>query len=426
LMCFLLNTKTMEKHFRIVAGLFLIILSESGFTQDTLNPGKILTFQELVAAIDQNPSLLAFDEKMKSYEAYSQSAKSLDPPKITSGFWMYPYSQRQNGGSLMIGAEQMIMSPSKRKAEQKYMAGMSSVEQTMKDFEKQDMLAEAKKIYYEWIVLEKKKRTLKESEEILNLMIRSAEIGYTYNQNLLSRVYKAKSELYTIQNMQIMVENEIKQMNVELNILMNINKELTYKIDTTYRVANYDLLPIDTATLKANRSDIKNIDESIRLFNLQSDFILSKRKPDFGVQYAHMQGMNGMQNQFNLMGMVTIPIAPWSAKGYKASLKGIQYESSYLNLKKEAIINETIGRLQKLKAEIGSKKRQVEMYEKNIIPALEKNFNASLISFEHMKEDMFMTIDAWVTLKMAKLEYLNLLGELLKLQADYERQIEKK
>ncbi|MFL5729222.1 MAG: TolC family protein [Cytophagaceae bacterium] len=416
----------MEKYFRIVTGLFLIILSESGFTQDTLNPGKILTFQELVAAIDQNPSLLAFDEKMKSYEAYSQSAKSLDPPKITSGFWMYPYSQRQNGGSLMIGAEQMIMNPSKRKAEQKYMAGMSSVEQTMKDFEKQDMLAEAKKIYYEWIVLEKKKRTLKESEEILNLMIRSAEIGYTYNQNLLSRVYKAKSELYTIQNMQIMVENEIKQMNVELNILMNINKELAYKIDTAYRIANYDLLPIDTTALKANRSDIKNIDESIRLFNLQSDFILSKRKPDFGVQYAHMQGMNGMQNQFNLMGMVTIPIAPWSAKGYKASLKGIQYESSYLNLKKEAIINETIGRLQKLKAEIGSKKRQVEMYEKNIIPALEKNFNASLISFEHMKEDMFMTIDAWVTLKMAKLEYLNLLGELLKLQADYERQIEKK
>jgi hypothetical protein len=42
-----------------------------------------------------------------------------------------------------------------------------------------------------------------------------------------------------------------------------------------------------------------------------------------------------------------------------------------------------------------------------------------------MKEDMFMTIDAWMALKMAKIEYLDLIGELLKLQASYERQIEK-
>jgi len=65
------------------------------------------------------------------------------------------------------------------------------------------------------------------------------------------------------------------------------------------------------------------------------------------------------------------------------------------------------------------------MYEKHLIPALEKNFHTSLIAFEHMKEDMFMTLDALAALKMARLEYLNILGQLLKSQAEYEREIEK-
>jgi len=405
-------------------------MSVHASSQDTLST-KVLSLQEVIFAIDKNPSLLAFDEKIKSYGAYSQAARSLDPPKITTGFWMYPYRTsndpmvQQNGGSLMIGAEQMIMNPSKRKAEQRYMNGMSSVEQTMKSFEKQDLIEEAKKVYYDWLILEKKLVTLKESEELLNLMIKSAEIGYTYNQNSLSRIYKAKGELYNIQNMEVMIENDIRQMNIELNTLMNLNKEVTYKIDTSYTIYNYETMPVDTSVLRSNRSDIKNIEESIALFNLKRSFELSKKKPDFGIQYAHMQGMNGMPNQFNLMGMVTIPIAPWSSKSYKANLAGINYETTSLHFKKQAIINESAGRLHKLKTEIASRKRQVEMYEKNILPALEKNFNTSLISFEHMKEDMFMTIDAWMALKMGRIEYLDLLGQLLKLQADYERQIEK-
>jgi cobalt-zinc-cadmium efflux system outer membrane protein len=115
---------------------------------------------------------------------------------------------------------------------------------------------------------------------------------------------------------------------------------------------------------------------------------------------------------------------PWAAKGYNANIQGIKFETASLNRKKEAVLNKAIGKLEKTRSQISSKKKQVDMYEKNIIPALQKNYNASLIAFEHMKEDLFMTIDAWQTLKMAKIEYLNLLGELLNMQVEYERQIE--
>lgn len=432
----------MRNFLNILLAIFL--MSGKSFSQilpDTVNHGKkVMTLQEIISAVDKNPTLRAFDERINSYNAYSKAARSLEAPKITSGFWMTPYpgssmksnnmnngmdQGNPNGGSLMIGVEQMIMNPAKRKAEQKYMLGMSNVEQTMKSFERQDMIEMAKKNYYEWIILKKKLKVLVESEELLNLMIKSGEINYTYNQGNISRIYKAKSELFNIQNMQIMTKNEIRQMNIELNTIMNIDKSTVYDIDTTYSLINYDALPMDTTEIVKNRSDIRNIEESVRLNSLRNNFELSKRKPDFGIQFAHMNGFGSMPNQFNLMGMVTIPIAPWSSKGYKANIEGIKFETSYLKLKREAIINETAGKIQQLRVEIINKRKQVEMYEKNIIPALEKNYNTSLISFEHMKEDLFMTIDAWMALKMARIEYLDLLGQLLKMQAEYERAIEK-
>jgi hypothetical protein len=222
----------------------------------------------------------------------------------------------------------------------------------------------------------------------------------------------------------IMTRNEIRQMNIGLNTMMNIDKTTIFEVDTNYRIENYDILPIDTNLIRANRSDVKNIDESVKLYALKNKLELSRRKPDFGIQYAHMNSFGNMPNQFNLMGMMTIPIAPWSSKAYKANIEGLEFETKALNYRKQTIINEAAGNLEKLKYEIANKKKQVQMYEQNLIPALEKNFNASLIAFEHMKEDMFMTIDAWMALKMARIEYLDLLAGLLKLQAAYEREME--
>jgi cobalt-zinc-cadmium efflux system outer membrane protein len=421
-------------YFILLLSTCLLVKTSAQKTDSVAGSQDILTLQAVLTAIDSHPALLSFDEKINAINAYAKGARSLEPPKISAGLWMFPYSKPENNmdgtpsenrGAVMIGIEQMIMNPGKRKAEQTYMEGMSSVEQTMKAYDRQNMVEEAKKMYYDWLILKKKLTVLKISEGLMNLMVKSAEIGYTYNQNQLSRIYKAKSELYNIQNMLLMTENEIKQMNIALNTMMNIEKTKVFEVDTNYTIQNYEDLPIDTLQLRTGRSDIRNIDASVKLFSLKKDLELSKRKPDFGIQYAHMNNIGNMPNQFNLMGMITIPIAPWSSKGYKANMEGLKFETRALNYRKETIVNEAAGHLQKLKYDIANKKKQVHLYQQHLIPALEKNFNTSLIAFEHMKEDMFMTIDSWTALKMAKIEYLDLLGALLKLQASYERQIEK-
>lgn len=419
--------------YQIVWLLSLITSTAVGQDADTVKKSlPRLTLREVISAIDKNPTLQIFEEKINANNAYAKGARSLDAPKLSGGLWMYPYktpgsmngSSPENQGAIMIGAEQMIMNSVRRKAEQSYMDGMSAVDQTMKSFDRQNMIEMAKKIYYEWVILEKQLSVIKESTDLMETMIKSGEIAYTYNQGQLNRIYKAKSELYKLQNMQVMIESEIRMKNIELNIMMNRGKQTFYSIDTSYVIQNYEVMKFDTSLL-SNRSDVQGIEQSIKLFELKKNLELSKRSPDFGIKYDHMNNIGGMPNQFNLMGMVSIPIAPWASKGYKANINGIKFETAALNKKREAIMNQLSGEIQMTLTEITGKKKQLRIYQENIIPSLQKYYNTSLIAFEHMKEDLFMTIDALMALKMAQMEYFNVLGDLLKLQAKYERQIEK-
>lgn len=78
-----------------------------------------------------------------------------------------------------------------------------------------------------------------------------------------------------------------------------------------------------------------------------------------------------------------------------------------------------------VQTQILNKKRQVDLYEKGIIPALKKNYRITLLAYEQNTEELFMVLDAVQNLQMTQLEYLSQLQELLQLQVKYEKQIEK-
>ena len=387
---------------------------------------QILKLDNIVAAIEKNPRIQAYDERINSLNAYARGARSWESPQVSGGFWMTPYNLKDNPnmGMLMISGQQMIPNPGKLRAKENYMQGMSSTEGYMQNVDRQDMIREAKSLYFDWIILKKKKKVLEESEELLNLLIKTAEIEYTYNQQNLARIYKAKSEVYQLNNNQSVIEYDIKQKNIALNVLMNISKDFVFDIDTSYSFIPYEISQTDSNTIN-NRSDIKQLNESIRIANLKQNIELSKRKPDFGIRYDHMYGLGNSANLFTLMGMITIPIAPWTAKEYKANLAGLNFEKTMIKKQQEAVYNEVYGKLNSIKINLSNKKKQLELYEKNIIPALQKNYKSTLLSYQHREEDMFMVLDAWQALIMARTEYLDKVNEILQLQINYEREIEK-
>jgi len=255
-------------------------------------------------------------------------------------------------------------------------------------------------------------------------MLKDANIRLTYGKEKLSNIYKAKAELFELDNTREQLNNEISQKNIMLNTLMNRDKQAAFSIDTNILIKDYATLILDTARLAGNRSDIKGISRNIDLQQLNAQVEYSKRKPDFGIQAGHMFSYGGMANQYIVMASVTIPIVPWASKEYKANLKGIQYEVQELQQKRLDILNQATGQLAGMRADISSKKRQLNNYQQNIIPALQNSYKTALQAYDQNTGDLPTVLDGIKSLQQTRMEALDRLQEILTLQVAYERENE--
>jgi len=396
---------------------------------------QVLSLDSILNTIDaNNPELKMYEEQIKSYDTYAEGARALEAPQVGGGFFMTPYNTSMwnpdvmsgsNGmGSFMLSAQQMINNPKELSANAKYMQGMSAIDKQMKNASRNELYSMAKMSYYEWMVLKKKIGTLTESESVLAYLIKSAELRYTYGMDKLNSYYKAKAMLGDIQNMKVMTQLEMKEQQINLNTLMNRNKDQVFDVDTLYSIQNYENAVIDTTSISSSRSDYKAIDQNINLLRAKQQYEQSKRLPDFGVKYDHMLAFGTQPQQFSLMAMITIPIAPWSSKMYRSTVKGLNFEIEAVKKQQRSLVNRVAGNLQKLKEQIKSKKQQLELYEKTILPSMKRNYETTQLAYEQNTGELFMALDAWQNLKVAQMGYLDQLKELLLLQVEFENQLE--
>lgn len=391
----------------------------------TTTQGQILPLDSIIARVTLNPALQVYDAKISAENNYAAGAKSLDAPKISAGQYQTPYQANPNLGSFMIQAEQEFTNPAKLRAKEAYMKAVSRVTAEDKNQLKNQLVAQVKQYYYEQVVLEKKIALLQNTQNLLTYTLKDANIRLTYGKETLSNIYKAKADLYQLDNTREQLNNELSQNNIVLNTLMNRDKQTAFKVDTAIVLKGYETADTDTAALAASRSDIKGVNRNIELQQLNARMEYSKRKPDFGVQAAHMFSYGGYANQYILMGSVTIPIAPWASKSYKANLKGIQYEVVQLQQKKLDILNQAEGRLAGLRADLNSKKKQLKSTGQNIIPALQNSYRTSLLAYDQNTGDLRSVLESIRGLQTAKMDALDRLKEILFIQVAYERENEK-
>ena len=384
-----------------------------------------LSLDSVLARVSTNPALQAYDAKMSAQNAYATGAKSLDAPKLSAGQYQTPYQLIPNSGAFMVQAEQMFTNPTKLRAKEDYMKGQAKVTAEDKNYTKNQLLAQAKQFYYDRVMLEKKLVLLQNIQNLLEYMLKDANIRLTYGKEKLSNIYKAKAELFELDNTREQINNEINQKNIMLNTLMNRDKQTAFMVDTNVVMKDYELALTDTLALLATRSDIRSINRNIELQQLNAQMEYSKRKPDFGIQAGHMQSYGGMPNQYVLMGSITIPIVPWASKEYKANLKGIKYEAEELQQRRFDILNQAEGQLANLRTDMSSKKKQLKNYQQNIIPALQNTYKTALLAYEQNTGDLPSVLDGIKGLQTSRMEALNRLQELLQLQVAYEKENEK-
>jgi hypothetical protein len=379
---------------------------------------------KLDAVIDSiklsHPVVKMYDNEIRSMDEAAKGARSWMPPQVGIGQFMTPYDVRlwhREGdipgmGSVMVSGEQMFPNRKKLDADERYMKAMSSVEKEKKNATLNELINDAKQFYYEWIILEKKLVIIGENEKILDFMIKNAEIRYKNGLEKISAYYKAKAALGDVKNMQLMFENDIKEKRIRINSLMGRNAMIHFDIDTTYTLNDYSGLVFDSTLFYTNRSDLKSLDKEINLTLMKQETERAALKPQFGIRYDNMIGFGGQPLQYTIMGMVRIQSLKWKTYAIQSQ--------------KEMLVNEFSGMAYGMRNELELKKKQLKLYGESIIPALRNNYKTMQLGYEQNTEELFMLYDAWETLNMKQLEYVELLNQALKLQVTIERIIENK
>jgi outer membrane protein TolC len=79
-----------------------------------------------------------------------------------------------------------------------------------------------------------------------------------------------------------------------------------------------------------------------------------------------------------------------------------------------------------MQTELVNIKKQYDIAEKSIIPALKRNYDTAVLSWQNNTGDLFMVLDAWEALNMAQLDKLDKLNAILSTQVAIEKQLETK
>lgn len=396
--------------------------------------GPVLPLDSVLQRVERrNPAVQQYAYQAQAKQAAVAGASSWEAPKLSAGYWMTPYNQRpiremnngQGEGMQMVSVEQMLPNPAKQRARRAYLSSQSAGVLADRQYRVVQLRAQAKTLYVEQAVLTKKLAVLDENEELLRFLIKLAEARYPYNQATLPNIYDAKARLEMHLNDHRQAAAKAAQNLIMLNTLMNRPRDEAFAVDTTVlAAASLALAPADTAALAGRRSDIRSLDRALTTVRLSQDLEASRRRPDFGVRYDHMRGLGRTPNQFSLMGMVTIPLAPWAAREYRANTAALGFEAQALRKQREDVLNEASGRLASLQTDLALRREQTRAFERRILPALRRSYQATMLAYEQNTGQLFQVLEAWTALKRTRLEYLDNLQQQLTQQIAYEKELE--
>jgi len=324
----------------------------------------------------------------------------------------------------MVSVQQMIPNAAKLNAKKDYLGSLENVQRNDAEWQRNTLHFTARLYYYRRFIAENKLKTIQQYRDLLKILIQTAKDKYTYNQSDLPAIFKGEAALSELENMETMSLAQIAESNIGLNTLMSRDVNAPFAIDTLLLPVDYraDYLMVnDTSALL--RNDILSMESRIRSMKFNQKWAATGSRPDFGVQISHGQ-MFGMPNQFSIMGMMTIPIVPWSSKMYKSDVRSMEFEIDAMRKEKSTMQLMATQMVREKITMLLYETRQLNNYDKNVVPSYKKNLESNLLAYRQNTGNFFVLLDAWNMLLMKELERTDKLGQVFTIQSEYEYQRE--
>lgn len=408
-------------HLHCLIVLIILILFNRNANAQTLSLNEILNTIE-----QNNPALLSYQSKINADNELVNGAGALMPPKLSVEYDDVPYNLDYTMSRMRFSLMQDIPNSKKIEAKRNYLSSFAKIDQYEAAFYKIELFTQAKEAYYKRYIAEKRIQVLKESIVLMEVMISLAEKQMAIAKGELALIYRLKARLASNQTMLVHEQNMVRSETATLNYLMNADVNQTFVIDTNNLMKNYRLLNsyLKIDSLDYKRNDIMKMNSAISTMRLNQTLMSLNSKPNFSVQLTHFSRFGNRPDMFAVMGTMTLPFAPWSAKGYKSEVKSMDFTIQSMEQNKQNMLNMAQQMIKMYLIELESEYKELDNYTKLVLPAYKKSLDANLLSYSQNTNDFNMTLMSWDDLQMAQMEYLTHLETYFKIQAEYEKEMQ--
>ena len=376
--------------------------------------------------LTRNPELKMWEQKSQAKFAQAAGAKSWIAPDIGVGGTELPYGMGESGTmapgdpALMISFRQMIPGWGKLGSRSRYLVSLANQDKAGGAWMKAILLADAKTQYFKIAIAERRLVVLAETEAVMSYMLKVAESRFKHRQADLAIVQEAKAKLGELGAMRTMESSNREQAVSALRLLMADSSLLDFSVDTTLSLRGYANQASESLQVDM-RPDLVQVDESVKSMELNLDWMRRQNRPDFGIQFDHME-MFDMGRRYSIMGMVTLPWAPWSKGMVSSEIKAMNLDLKSMRSERQARKLMALRMAREMHLMLKTEVEQARQYSENVIPAYRMSLDASMATYQEGSGDLFRVLDTWDRWVMARMAALEHFGRALVLEADYERE----
>ncbi len=388
----------------------------------------ILRLDDVVKlALQKNPELQAFEQRMNVAAARIPQASSLDNPELTLKLMEMPSSALFTTSRYKyVNFELMQMFPFPGKLSKAGTLAEIDAEHALHDYQEKvlEIIAQVKAAYFDLYLVQRAIEVNKENTKLLQQFAQITKVQYVVGKGSNQDYLKANVELAKLQNELITLQQKEETSKALLNVLLNRPPQAPLG-RTEYTVEEEKALNLEELQQLAlqTRPMIKH--DSLGVEQSRIRYALAKQQylPDFkfAVEYV-TSPLDGFRGWTAMVGM-SLPFSFWTLGKQSGRIDetaaDIEVKRAVLNNSKNMVLFSVKEALVKVQ----TTSRLVDLYRTVVLPQAEQSLQATVAAYQTKQTDFLSLIDNYRTLQSFKLEYYTAIVDYAKSLTDLERAV---
>ncbi len=395
--------------------LMLLLLTISGikpvFAEQESSDGGVL--EKLIdEAINNNPELKAFEEKVNVFKERPLQAGSLDDPRIKFSLLSVPTDSFSFAQESMTQKQLAVMQkfPYPGKLKLRSSIAQQELEAVKEEFldQRNKLIMQVKVAYNDILFIDKAIEITVDNRDLLKEFVKIAETKYAVGTGIQQDVLKAQVELSIMIDRLIILAQRRKTEEARLNTLLNRPTQMPFshtgKIKKRgFRISFEGLQKV----AEKNHPMLVGLKHMIKRYRFSYD--LAERDyypdPDVGISYGQRDdGPQGERAEI-VSAFVTLNLPVWyktkeSRKVAEEKAKIRRTTEQYNSMKNNVFFD-----IKDLLARIEKHDEEIELFKTGLIPQSRSSLESAISGYTVNKVDFLTLVDNQITLFNYEIDY---------------------